>query len=42
MEEEAEKVIELYHGHGTMEQYHRELKSDMRVERLPSGKNGVE
>jgi hypothetical protein len=34
----AEKVIELYHGHGTSEQYHSELKSDMGVERLPSGK----
>jgi hypothetical protein len=35
---EAEKVIELYHKHGTMEQFHSELKSDMDVERLPSGK----
>jgi hypothetical protein len=35
---EAEKVIELYHKHGTIEQFHRELKSDMDVERLPSGK----
>jgi hypothetical protein len=35
---EAEKVIELYHAHGTMEQFHGELKSDMEVERLPSGK----
>jgi hypothetical protein len=33
-----EKVIELYHAHGTMEQFHGELKSDMGVERLPSGK----
>ena len=33
-----EDVIELYHQHGTMEQYHSELKSDMGVERLPSGK----
>jgi hypothetical protein len=35
---EAEKVIELYHAHGTSEQYHSELKSDMEIERLPSGK----
>jgi hypothetical protein len=35
---EAEKVIELYHKHGTSEQFHSELKSDMEVERLPSGK----
>ena len=34
----AETVIELYHDHGTSEQYHSELKSDMGVERLPSGK----
>jgi hypothetical protein len=40
LEAEAEKVIELYHAHGTMEQYHSELKSDMGVERLPSGKMG--
>ena len=31
-------VIEYYHQHGTMEQYHSELKSDMDMERLPSGK----
>jgi hypothetical protein len=34
----AERVIELYHAHGTSEQYHSELKSDLDVERLPSGK----
>ena len=33
-----EDVIEYYHQHGTMEQFHSELKSDMGVERLPSGK----
>ena len=33
-----EKVIELYHQHGTMEQYHSELKTDMGMEKLPSGK----
>lgn len=35
----SEKQVEtVYHMHGTMEQYHAELKSDMGVERLPSGK----
>jgi len=38
---EAEKIIELYHGHATSEQYHSELKTDMDVERLPSGKFAV-
>jgi hypothetical protein len=31
-------VIELYKGHALCEQYHSELKSDMDLERLPSGK----
>ena len=35
---ESKEVIELYHMHGTSEQYHSELKTDMDVERLPSGK----
>ena len=30
------EVIELYHDHGTSEQYHSELKTDMDLERLPS------
>ena len=30
--------IRLYQNHGTSEQFHSELKSDMGVERLPSGK----
>lgn len=35
----TEKQVEaVYHMHGTMEQYHAELKSDMGIERLPSGK----
>lgn len=35
----SEQLVEsVYHMHGTMEQYHAELKSDMGVERLPSGK----
>jgi hypothetical protein len=37
----AEKVIELYHGHATSEQFHSELKHDLGVERLPSGKLNV-
>jgi len=34
----AEEVEELYHQHGTSEQYHSEFKSDLDMERLPSGK----
>ena len=30
--------IQLYRNHATSEQYHSELKSDMGIERLPSGK----
>ena len=33
-----EEVIELYHQHGTSEQFHAELKTDLDLERLPSGK----
>jgi len=36
--EKAEQVIELYHQHGTSEQFHSELKTDLAVERLPSGR----
>ena len=32
------EIIKLYHAHGECEQYHSEVKSDMDVERLPSGK----
>ena len=31
-------VISLYHAHGECEQFHSEIKTDMDVERLPSGK----
>lgn len=31
------EVIALYHDHGTSEQFHSEIKSDMDLERLPSG-----
>lgn len=33
-----EDVIELYKGHALCEQYHAELKTDMDLERMPSGK----
>lgn len=36
--ESPEDCIRLYHDHGTSEQFHSGLKSDMGVERLPSGK----
>lgn len=32
------KVIGLYEDHGTSEQFHSEIKSDLDMERLPSGK----
>ncbi len=35
--ETPEVVIDLYHDHGTSEQFHSEFKTDMGVERLPSG-----
>lgn len=31
-------IITSYHAHGECEQYHSEIKTDMDVERLPSGK----
>jgi hypothetical protein len=34
----AQQVVALYHDHGTSEQFHSELKTDMDIERLPSGK----
>lgn len=39
--ESPETIIDLYHDHGTSEQFHSELKSDMNVERFPSGKFAV-
>jgi hypothetical protein len=38
---DEQKVIELYHGHATSEQFHSELKTDMGIERLASGKFAV-
>ena len=34
--EAPEDVIDLYHDHGTSEQFHSEIKSDMGIERFPS------
>lgn len=34
----ADEVISLYHDHGTMEQFHSEIKTELDLERLPSGK----
>lgn len=31
------EIIQLYHNHGTSEQFHSEIKSDLDLERLPSG-----
>ncbi len=41
LEEENEnekEIIQLYADHGTSEQFHSEFKTDMDIERLPSGK----
>jgi hypothetical protein len=35
---DADIVEKQYHKHGTSEQYHSEFKSDLDLERLPSGK----
>jgi hypothetical protein len=34
--EAPQDIIALYHDHGTSEQYHSELKSDLNLERFPS------
>jgi hypothetical protein len=34
----AEDIVALYAGHGTHEQFHAEFKSELDLERLPSGK----
>jgi Transposase DDE domain group 1 len=36
--DDAQYIIDFYHQQGTSEQFHSELKSDMNIERLPSGK----
>ncbi len=35
---ENQEIIDLYADHGTSEQFHSEFKTDMDIERLPSGK----
>ena len=37
-ESTEEEIIDLYHLHATSEQFHSEIKTDMDIERLPSGK----
>lgn len=39
--EDHDTIIELYHNHGLSEQFHSELKSDMNIEKFPSGKMNV-
>lgn len=38
LDTEPYETILLYHDHGTSEQFHSELKTDMDLERLPSGR----
>lgn len=38
LEDEEARVIERYRDHGTHEQFHSEFKTDLDLERLPSGK----
>jgi hypothetical protein len=41
LDADAGTVINLYHDHGTSEQFHSELKTDIGLERFPSGKMAV-
>jgi len=36
--DDPKTIFALYHEHGTMEQFHSEIKSELDLERLPSGK----
>lgn len=38
LQDPASVIIDLYHAHGTMEQFRSEIKTDLDLERLPSGK----
>ena len=38
LDNDENDIIDLYHAHAESEQYHSEIKTDMDVERLPSGK----
>jgi IS4 transposase len=35
---DCKKIVALYKDHGTCEQFHSELKTDLDIERMPSGK----
>jgi len=37
-EASSTQIQKLYNNHGTSEQFHSELKTDLNLERLPSGK----
>ena len=39
LREEPARVIELYHKRGTAEQFHGEIKTELGLERLPSGRD---
>lgn len=38
LETTSQRIDQLYHDHATSEQFHSEIKTDMDLERLPSGK----
>ena len=38
LDDDPKTIIWLYNQHGTSEQFHSEIKSDMNLERLPAGK----
>lgn len=38
LQDPDEDIIELYHNHAICEQFHSEIKTDMDMERMPSGK----
>ena len=38
LSDDAATIVRLYQAHGTSEQFHSELKTDLDLERLPSGK----
>lgn len=37
LDSDEKDIINLYHAHGTSEQFHSEMKTDLDLERLPSG-----
>ena len=38
LDDDADIIINLYHDHATSEQFHSEIKTDIGLERLPSGR----